>query len=90
MRGLASKSKTTWFLASPDDPFIYKCHFETPNVLQLIYVPSSQWNHGITWFINTAYIMYAAEGGSGVWQMFIDTSITQIESVTIAPTIRYI
>jgi hypothetical protein len=61
MRGLASKSTTTWFLAGRYSvaEFI-KFHFEVANTAQLTYTASSNNNSGLTWYINTAYIMQAS------------------------------
>jgi hypothetical protein len=58
MFGLASKSATTWFLGSVwQIDFFYKFHFETVNTIQLTYASSGGVNYGLTWFINTAYII---------------------------------
>jgi hypothetical protein len=55
--GLASKSTTTWFLGGRHlvAEFI-KFHFEVANAVQLTYTASSTSNHGLIWYINTAYI----------------------------------
>jgi hypothetical protein len=57
MRGLASKSTTTWFLSGLDDAMFYRHHFEVANTIQLTYTASNIFNYGLTWYINTAYIM---------------------------------
>jgi hypothetical protein len=56
--GLASKSTTTWFLGGRSNTFNFiKFHFELANTVQLTYTVSNTNNHGLTWYINTAYII---------------------------------
>jgi hypothetical protein len=57
MRGLASKSTTTWFLGGRSASRFIKFHFEVANAVQLTYTTSNVSNRGFTWYINTAYIM---------------------------------
>jgi hypothetical protein len=58
IRGVASKSTTTWFLGGRFSvaEFI-KFHFEAANTAQLTYTAVTTNNFGLTWYINTAYIM---------------------------------
>ena len=90
MRGLASKSTTTWFLAGRDGATEFiRFHFEIVNTIQLTFSSVDQYNHAFTWYINTAYIMAAPSGGS-VCRTFLDTSATTIESQTTAASTVYI
>jgi hypothetical protein len=60
MGGLASKSTTTWFLAGrlSAAEFI-RFQFEVVDTVQLTYTAVSSVNEGLTWYINTVYIMSA-------------------------------
>jgi hypothetical protein len=65
MRGLASKSTTTWFLGGRRDaPQFIKFHFEVVDTVQLTYTASNTWNLGLTWYINSVYIMQASSSGT--------------------------
>jgi hypothetical protein len=80
MRGLASKSTTTWFLGGRDVVAeFYKFHFEVVGAVQLTYTMIGLYIHGLSWYINTSYIISAASGGN-VCRTFLDTSTTVIET----------
>jgi hypothetical protein len=65
MTGLASKSTTTWFLATLGNAaYFIKFHFEVVNIAQLTYTTSSNNNAALTWYINTAYIIQASNSAS--------------------------
>jgi hypothetical protein len=64
MQGLASKSTTTWFLGGCSAVEFIKFHFEVVDTVQLTYTTSSTVNYGLNWYINTAYIMTASDGGT--------------------------
>jgi hypothetical protein len=90
MYGLASKSKTTWFLAGGDSGLAaYKMHFETPNTIQITYVSAENGLAGLTWFINTAYHTHGTYW-SAEFRMFTDTSTTIIEQPTLLNNIFYL
>ena len=64
-RALGSKSTTTWFLVGIDGAAtFYKFHFETANTIQLTYASTNLYNHALTWFINTFYIIQIPKGGN--------------------------
>jgi hypothetical protein len=59
--GLASKSTTNWFLGGRQDAAEFiKFHFEVVDIVQLTYTTSNTDNRGLTWYINTAYIMQSS------------------------------
>jgi hypothetical protein len=57
MYGLASKVTTTWFLAGLNAAQFIKFHFEAVNTVQLAYTATGNTNSGLTWHINSAYII---------------------------------
>jgi hypothetical protein len=64
MMGLASKSTTTWFLGGRSTFNFIKFHFESVGIVQLAYTASNNANFGLSWYINTAYVMQASFSGS--------------------------
>jgi hypothetical protein len=90
MYGLASKSRTTWFLAGVDSASAsHKMHFETPNVVQLTYAAAGNGLAGLTWFINTAYHTHGTYWSLEL-RMFTDTATTIIEQPTLVNNIFYL
>jgi hypothetical protein len=64
MRGLASKSATTWFLAGLDVAQFLKFHFESVNTVQLTYTATGTNNAALTWLITTSYFLQAPKATS--------------------------